>query len=83
MKTLSNLIKIVFHRLILVTLSLWEKLIGAVQRLRNGQRGGGGRRFCYISLRIFLGEGGGILLNSYVTVDTEFENSKCPLYMRF
>ena len=26
---------------------------GAVQKLRNGKRGGGGHQFCYISLRIF------------------------------
>ena len=25
-----------------------DTLNGAVQKLRNGQRGGGGRRFCYI-----------------------------------
>ena len=31
---------------------------GAIQKLCNGQRGGGGRRFCYISLCIFEGEGG-------------------------
>ena len=31
--------------------------LGAVQKLRNDQRGGEGRRFCYILLRIFEGEG--------------------------
>ena len=32
-------------------------VLGAVQKLHNVQRGGGGRRFCYISLRIFEAEG--------------------------
>ena len=44
-------------------------------------RGGGGWLFCHISSRIFEGEGG-ILWNSYVTADTQFEHSLVSL-MRY
>ena len=40
-------------------------------------RGGGGRRLC--DPCVYFEGGGGILWNSYVTADTQFENSKCPI----
>ena len=53
--------------------------LGTIQKLRNGQRGRGNRRFCYISLRKFQGEGVVNLRQSYVTADNQFENSKSPV----
>ena len=49
--------------------------LGAVQKLRNVQRGEGVDDFVTYRHVYFEGEGG-ILWNSYVTADTEFDNSK-------
>ena len=50
---------------------------GAVQKLRNGQRGEGNDDFVTYRYVYLWGEGG-ILWNNYVTVDTKFKNSKYP-----
>ena len=42
----------------------------AIQKLRNSQRGGGGRIFCHISLPTFEEEGG-ILRKGFVTASSK------------
>ena len=53
-------------------------IYGAIQKLLNGQRGEGVDDFVTYRYVYFEGEGG-ILWNSYVTADSEFENSKSPI----
>ena len=57
------------------------KFLGAVQTLRNVQRGEGVTDFVTYRYVYFEG-GGGILWHSYVTADTQFENSKRPISFR-
>ena len=58
--------------------SFHPRTLGAVQKLRNGQRVEGVDDFVTYRYVYFWGGEGGILWNSYVTVDTKFENSKYP-----
>ena len=48
--------------------------IGAIQKLRNVQRGEGVDDFVTYSYVYFEGEGRVICDNSYVTADNQFEN---------
>ena len=75
---LTNLFKdssMVIYGSLEVTSRKEERKLGAIKKLLSGQRGYGGQRFCYISLRLFRVRGG-ILRNYYVTVDTTFRNLK-------
>ena len=62
---------------LLFKMYLYVITFGAVQKLRNGQRGEGVTDIVTYRYVYFWGEGG-ILWNSYATVDTKFENLKFP-----